>query len=125
MSKCNHHLRILARKRLNAFFESDSAEEIAADIESIDFLKFKDVKKYKERIIAAQKKTGEKNALIVMRGKVRNVELVAACFEFSFLGGSMGAAVGERFVQAVNTCLKYKLPLVCFRRQVVRECKRP
>lgn len=113
-TKCGHHMRILARTRLQHFFDHDSTQEIAADIESVDFLKFKDTRKYKERITTAQKKTGEKNALIVMRGKVEGIELVAAAFEFSFLGGSMGAAVGERFVQAVNTCLQHRIPLVCF-----------
>lgn len=112
--KCNHHMRISARQRLAAFFDSGTTQEIGADIESVDVLKFKDTKKYKDRIVAAQKKTGEKNALIVMQGKVQSIELVAAAFEFSFLGGSMGAAVGERFVQAVNVCLEKKLPLVCF-----------
>ena len=112
--KCGHHMRIGARARLDSFFDKDSTQEIAADIESVDFLKFKDSKKYKDRISAAQKKTGEKNALIVMKGKVEEIELVAACFEFSFLGGSMGAAVGERFVQAVNVCLENRIPLVCF-----------
>ena len=113
-TKCGHHMRILARVRLQHFFDQGSTQEIAADIESIDFLKFKDTRKYKERIAAAQKKTGEKNALIAMKGKVQGIELVAAAFEFSFLGGSMGAAVGERFVQAVNTCLQHRIPLVCF-----------
>jgi acetyl-CoA carboxylase carboxyl transferase subunit beta len=112
--KCQHHMRMNARKRLNALFDANSTEEIGANIESVDILKFKDTKKYKDRISAAQKKTGEKNALIVLRGRVEGIELVAAAFEFAFLGGSMGAAVGERFVQAVNTCLKHKLPMVCF-----------
>jgi acetyl-CoA carboxylase carboxyl transferase subunit beta len=112
--KCGHHMRIRARVRLEKFFDANSTSEIAANIESEDVLKFKDTKKYKERISAAQKKTGEKNALIVYRGKVSNIQLVAAAFDFAFLGGSMGAAVGERFVHAVNCCLEHKLPLVCF-----------
>ena len=112
--KCGHHMRIGARKRLDSFFDEGSTQEIAADIESVDFLKFKDTRKYKERIAAAQKKTGEKNALISMRGKVQGIELVSTAFEFSFLGGSMGAAVGERFVQAIKVCLQQRLPLVCF-----------
>lgn len=112
--KCNHHMRINARTRLAALFDPGTTHEIAADIESVDVLKFRDTKKYKDRIHAAQKKTGEKNALIVMQGKVQSIELVAAAFEFSFLGGSMGAAVGERFVQAINVCLEQRIPLVCF-----------
>jgi acetyl-CoA carboxylase carboxyl transferase subunit beta len=112
--KCTHHMYIPARLRLQHFFDPDSTEEIAAGIESIDFLKFKDTKKYKDRLVAAQKKTGEKNALIVMQGTVKGVKMVGAAFEFSFLGGSMGSAVGERFVHAVNCCLKHKIPLVCF-----------
>lgn len=112
--KCNHHLRISARQRLSHFFDVNSTQEIGSEIESIDVLKFKDTKKYKDRIIAAQKKTGEKNALVVMCGQVQSVPAVAAAFEFAFLGGSMGAAVGQRFVQAVNVCLEQHLPLVCF-----------
>jgi acetyl-CoA carboxylase carboxyl transferase subunit beta len=112
--KCTHHMRIGARKRLAALFDAGSTTEIQSDVESVDILKFKDTKKYKDRILAAQKKTGEKNALIVMQGKVQSIELVAAAFEFAFLGGSMGAAVGNRFVQAVNICLEHRLPLVCF-----------
>lgn len=112
--KCVHHMRIIARSRQKHFLDEGSTEEIATDIESIDFLKFKDTRKYKERISTAQKKTGEKDALIAMRGKVQGIELVSVAFEFAFLGGSMGAAVGERFVQSVNVCLQQQLPLVCF-----------
>lgn len=112
--KCAHHMRISARLRLTHFFDDNSTEEIGSEIESVDVLKFKDTKKYKDRIVAAQKKTGEKNALIVMRGQVQSVPAVAVAFEFAFLGGSMGAAVGQRFVQAVNVCLEQRLPLVCF-----------
>jgi acetyl-CoA carboxylase carboxyl transferase subunit beta len=83
-------------------------------MEPIDLLKFKDRKKYKDRISAAQKSTGEKDALIVVKGKVNNIPVIAAAFEFSFIGGSMGAVVGEKFTQAVNTCIEEKLPLVCF-----------
>jgi acetyl-CoA carboxylase carboxyl transferase subunit beta len=83
-------------------------------MEPVDLLKFKDRKKYKDRISAAQKSTGEKDALIVVKGKVNDVPVIAAAFEFSFIGGSMGAVVGEKFTQAVNTCLEEKLPLVCF-----------
>ncbi len=112
--KCGHHMRMRARARLQKFFDPDTTTEIAANIESEDILKFKDTKKYKERISAAQKKTGEKNALIVYKGKVKGIQLVAAAFDFAFLGGSMGAAVGERFVHAVNCCLENGIPMVCF-----------
>jgi acetyl-CoA carboxylase carboxyl transferase subunit beta len=83
-------------------------------MEPVDLLKFKDRKKYKDRISAAQKSTGEKDALIVVKGKVTDIPVIAAAFEFSFTGGSMGAVVGEKFTQAVNTCIEEKLPLVCF-----------
>ncbi len=112
--KCQYHLRVGARFRLERFLDEDSTEEITTDIAAVDFLKFKDTRKYKERISTAQKNTGEKNALLIMRGKVQGIELVSAAFEFAFLGGSMGAVVGERFVQAVNICLQRQLPLVCF-----------
>jgi acetyl-CoA carboxylase carboxyl transferase subunit beta len=88
--------------------------ELNADMEPVDLLKFKDRKKYKDRISAAQKSTGEKDALIVVKGKVTDIPVIAAAFEFSFIGGSMGAVVGEKFTQAVNTCIEEKLPLVCF-----------
>jgi len=113
-SKCGHHMRIGARQRLMSLFDEGSAKEIATGIESVDFLKFRDTRKYKERLAAAEKKTEESSALLVMHGKVERIELVAAALEFNFLGGSMGAAVGERFVQAVNTCLRHHIPLVCF-----------
>lgn len=112
--KCNHHHRLKARERLQFFLDPENQTEIAVDVEAVDRLKFKDSKKYKDRLTAAQKSTGENEALIVMRGKVKGIELVTAVFEFEFMGGSMGAAVGERFVQAVETCLKFDLPLVCF-----------
>lgn len=113
--KCGAHGRITARKRLNAFLDADAARiEIAGDLEPTDRLKFKDTHKYKDRLSSAQKNTQEKDALIVMKGSVKNIELVACAFEFSFLGGSMGTIVGERFVQAAEYCLQHKLPLVCF-----------
>ncbi len=112
--KCSHHMRINARRRLEGFLDTEKREEIANDIEPVDILKFKDSKKYKDRLIQAQKNTGEKDALIVMRGQVKGVPLVACAFEFAFMGGSMGAVVGERFVRAVNLCLEHNLPLVCF-----------
>lgn len=112
--KCGHHMRIGARKRLKNLFDEDSILEFAENIEPIDQLKFKDSKKYKDRISAAQKATSEKDALITMEGMINDFPLVVAAFEFRFMGGSMGAVVGEKFVRAVNRCLEKELPLVCF-----------
>ena len=112
--KCNHHMRIDARARLDIFLDPDGREEIAADLEPVDRLKFRDSKKYKDRLTAAQKQTGEKDALIAMRGTLQDLPVVACAFEFAFMGGSMGAIVGERFVQAANVALKERCPLVCF-----------
>jgi len=112
--KCDHHMRITARRRLELFLDSNGQRELFADIEPVDILKFKDLKKYKDRITAAQKSTGEKDALVVVQGRIDNVEMVVAAFEFGFIGGSMGAVVGEKFVQAINTCIAQKLAFVCF-----------
>jgi acetyl-CoA carboxylase carboxyl transferase subunit beta len=112
--KCDHHMRITARRRLELFLDSNGQRELFADIEPVDLLKFKDLKKYKDRITAAQKSTGEKDALVVVQGRIDNVEMVVAAFEFGFIGGSMGAVVGEKFVQAINTCIAQKLAFVCF-----------
>jgi len=112
--KCEHHLRITARRRIELFLDAGDQVELNADMEPVDLLKFKDRKKYKDRISAAQKSTGEKDALIVVKGKVTDIPVIAAAFEFGFIGGSMGAVVGEKFTQAVNTCIEEKLPLVCF-----------
>lgn len=112
--KCNHHLRITARRRLDVFLDGDGREEIGADLEPWDRLRFKDSKRYKDRLIQNQKATGEKDALVVMRGKTLDIPLVAVAFEFNFLGGSMGQVVGEKFVQAANVCLEERIPLVCF-----------
>jgi len=112
--KCDYHIRISARTRLSYFLDADTGIEIAAGVGPEDRLRFKDLKKYKDRLAAAQEETGEKEALIVMRGEVHHVSLVVAAFEYGFIGGSMGAAVGERFVRAVNTCLELHIPLVCF-----------
>jgi acetyl-CoA carboxylase carboxyl transferase subunit beta len=112
--KCDHHHRISARERIELFLDPDYQIEIGSEVEAVDRLKFKDSKKYKDRLLSAQKDTGEKEAMLIMRGKVKNLELVTAVFEFDFMGGSMGAAVGERFVRAVETCLEFNLPLVCF-----------
>jgi acetyl-CoA carboxylase carboxyl transferase subunit beta len=113
-TKCDFHMRIGARRRLEAFFDEQGRSEIGARLEADDVLKFRDDRKYRERLSQAQKQTGEKDALIVMRGTVMGVEMVAAAFEFRFMGGSMGSVVGEKFVRAVNTSLEHGLPLVCF-----------
>lgn len=112
--KCSHHIRIDARTRLNIFLDPDGRQEIAADLEPVDRLKFRDTKKYKDRLQAAQKSTGEKDALIAMSGQLQGLPVVACAFEFSFMGGSMGAIVGERFVRAANVALEQRCPLVCF-----------
>lgn len=112
--KCSHHMRISGRARLDAFLDTESRTELGADLEPQDKLKFKDSKKYKDRISAAQKSTGEKDALIAIRGAVKGVPVVAVAFEFSFMGGSMGSVVGARFIKAVETCLEHDLPLICF-----------
>ncbi len=112
--KCNHHNRVSARRRLAAFLDPGIATDIGAELESVDPLKFKDIKKYKDRLVAAQKQSGEKDALIVQRGKLKGQDLVAAAFEFGFMGGSMGSVVGERFVRGVDAALELNCPLVCF-----------
>jgi len=112
--KCSHHMRIGARRRLEIFLDDDSGKEIAAMLEPVDILKFRDSKKYRDRLTAAQKATGEKDALVVMQGTLKGLPVVAAAFEFRFMGGSMGAVVGERFVRAAELCLREKCPLICF-----------
>ncbi|WNL40883.1 acetyl-CoA carboxylase, carboxyltransferase subunit beta [Halomonas sp. PAMB 3264] len=112
--KCDHHLRLTARKRLDWFLDKQGRQEIAADLEPVDRLKFKDSKKYKDRLSAAQKETGEKDALIAMRGELDGLPIVAVSFEFTFMGGSMGAIVGEKFVRAATVALEEEIPLVCF-----------
>tara|TARA_B100000029_G_C17577348_1_gene958586 strand:- start:1498 stop:2370 length:873 start_codon:yes stop_codon:yes gene_type:complete len=112
--KCEHHLRITARRRIELFLDPGEQLELNAELEPVDMLKFKDLKRYKDRLSTAQKGTGEKDALVVMKGQVRGISVVAAAFEFGFIGGSMGAVVGEKFTQAVNTCIVESLPLICF-----------
>lgn len=112
--KCNHHHRIGARRRLDIFLDQDGREEIGAELEPIDILKFKDSKKYKDRISQAQKKTDEKDALIAMKGTLKGMPITAAAFEFSYMGGSMGSVVGERFVRAASISLEQRIPFVCF-----------
>ncbi len=112
--KCDHHMRIGARTRLNIFLDEGNRQELAADVGPIDRLKFKDVKKYKERLTTAQKTTGEKDALVAMKGELKGMPVVAVAFEFAFHGGSMGYAVGERFARAAKVALEEDIPLVCF-----------
>ena len=112
--KCDHHMRIGARRRLDIFLDPDDREEILAEIEPIDRLKFKDKKRYRDRLLGAQKSTGEKDALIAMRGKLHGLPLVSLAFEFNFHGGSMGYAVGEKFTRAAQVALEERIPLVCF-----------
>ena len=112
--KCSHHNRLTARRRLEAFLDGDCRDEIGADLESLDPLKFKDLKKYKDRIVQAQKQSSEKEALVVMRGRLKDAPVVAAAFEFSFMGGSMGSVVGEKFVRGVDAALEHGTPFVCF-----------
>jgi acetyl-CoA carboxylase carboxyl transferase subunit beta len=112
--KCNHHNRIRARRRLDCFLDAEPREELGAEMESADPLKFKDLKRYKDRLIAAQKQTGEKEALVVLRGRLKGEPVVAAAFEFEFMGGSMGSVVGERFVRGMDSALENGAALVCF-----------
>jgi acetyl-CoA carboxylase carboxyl transferase subunit beta len=112
--KCGQHERMGARRRLDIFLDPEAREEIAAGLEPVDPLKFKDSKKYKDRITQAQKSSGEKDALVVMQGRLKGINLVAAAFEFSFMGGSMGSVVGERFVRGVDVALEQGIPMVCF-----------
>jgi len=113
-SKCDHHIRINARTRLDIFLDQENREELAHDLSPVDRLKFKDSKKYKDRLSSAQKQTGEKDALVVMQGTLHGLNLVACAFEFSFMGGSMGSVVGEKFVRAADFALENNCPLVCF-----------
>ncbi|CAM4225790.1 acetyl-CoA carboxylase, carboxyltransferase subunit beta [Vibrio agarivorans] len=112
--KCDHHMRMNARKRLETFLDEGNREELATDLEPTDKLKFKDSKRYKDRISAAQKASGEKDALVVMKGELLGMPLVACAFEFSFMGGSMGSVVGARFVKAVEAAIENECGLVCF-----------
>jgi len=112
--KCEHHMRVGARKRLDIFLDAEGRVELATDVEPVDRLKFKDIKKYKERLATAQKATGEKDALIAMRGTLKGMPVVAVAFEFAFHGGSMGYVVGERFARAAKVSLEENIPLICF-----------
>lgn len=112
--KCEHHQRIGARKRLETFLDGAMVEELGQEVEPIDRFKFKDTKRYKDRLSQAQKNTGEKDALVVMKGTTHGVPVIACAFDFNFIGGSMGAVVGERFAIAAEAALKLQMPFVCF-----------
>jgi acetyl-CoA carboxylase carboxyl transferase subunit beta len=112
--KCSHHHRIGARARLNAFLDGEGRYEIGQEVLPVDALKFKDSKKYPDRLKEALENTGETDALVVLGGAVMSVPVVAACFEFDFMGGSMGSVVGERFARGVETALEQKVPFICF-----------
>jgi len=112
--KCGHHHRIGARARLNAFLDGEGRYELGQEVVPVDALKFKDSKKYPERLKAAMENTGETDALVVMGGAVHTIPVVAACFEFDFMGGSMGSVVGERFVRGVETAVEQKVPFISF-----------
>ncbi|MDG1011984.1 MAG: acetyl-CoA carboxylase, carboxyltransferase subunit beta [Luminiphilus sp.] len=112
--KCDHHMRVGARRRLDIFLDQDGRRELFSDLEPIDRLKFKDKRKYRDRLTAAQKSTGERDALIAMQGRLNGLELVTVAFEFNFHGGSMGYAVGEKFTRSATHALNNGLPMVCF-----------
>jgi acetyl-CoA carboxylase carboxyl transferase subunit beta len=112
--KCGHHHRMTARGRLDAFLDPEGRFEIGQEVVPVDALKFKDSKKYPERLKEALENTGETDALVVFGGSVHTIPLVAACFEFQFMGGSMGSVVGERFVRGVETAVQQKIPFVSF-----------
>lgn len=112
--KCDHHHRIGARERLNAFLDAEGRYEIGQEVLPVDALKFKDSKKYPERLKSALEATGETDALVVIGGAVMSMPVVAACFEFEFMGGSMGSVVGERFVRGVETAIEQKVPFISF-----------
>lgn len=112
--KCNYHMRIDARKRLEFFLDPDSQQEFSAQLEPEDPLKFRDSKRYRDRIVQAQKKTGEKDALVTVTGTLLGRAVVACAFEFNFMGGSMGSVVGERFARAAQQAADNEMPLICF-----------
>src|SRR5690554_5533175 len=112
--KCDHHMRVSARMRLKHFLDEGKVTEIGAELEPKDVLKFRDSKKYKDRITAAQKATGEKDALVAQKGTLKGMPVVAVAFEFEFMGGSMASVVGARFAEAAKVCLQERIPLVCF-----------
>jgi len=111
--KCGHHERLSARERLDALLDSDARFEVGDDVLPVDSLKFKDTRRYPERLAEAQQETGESDALVVMQGTIRAIGVICAAFEFEFMGGSMGSVVGERFVRGVHVAIEQKLPFVC------------
>ena len=112
--KCDHHIRLGARKRLEIFIDPEGMNEILPNLKTNDWLKFKDTKKYKDRIESAEKVSNEKEALVVMEGRLNKIPIVAAAFEFRYMGGSMGSVVGQKFVEGMNRALEKQLPFVCF-----------
>ncbi|MDC1013059.1 acetyl-CoA carboxylase, carboxyltransferase subunit beta [Gammaproteobacteria bacterium] len=112
--KCDHHLRIGARTRMSIFLDGGSFQELATNVTTKDILKFKDTKSYAQRIKEAVSSTGEEEAIVIAKGKLDGVEIVVAAFEFRYMGGSMGGAVGTKFVQGVDAAIKNKIPLICF-----------
>ncbi|MDC0942685.1 acetyl-CoA carboxylase, carboxyltransferase subunit beta [Gammaproteobacteria bacterium] len=112
--KCDHHLRIGARTRMSVFFDGGSFQELATKITTKDILKFKDTKSYSQRIKEAVSGTGEEEAIVIGKGKLDGAEIVVAAFEFRYMGGSMGGAVGTKFVQGVDAAIASKTPLICF-----------
>jgi len=111
--KCSHHLRIGARRRLDILLDESPREEIALSLKATDPLKFKDLKKYRDRLAEAQKQTNEPDALVVIKGELKGAPVVAAAFEFGFMGGSMGTVVGEKFLRAADVCMEQNIPLIC------------
>ncbi|HZN27602.1 MAG TPA: acetyl-CoA carboxylase, carboxyltransferase subunit beta [Burkholderiales bacterium] len=111
--KCNHHNRISARERLDYLLDLEGRYEIGAEVLPVDTLKFKDSRRYTERLQDARTDTSEEDALVVMQGSIKTIQVVAAAFEFAFLGGSMGSVVGERFVRGVQVCIEQRLPFIC------------
>ena len=112
--KCDHHFRLTARKRLELFLDSDTGQEIGGQLAPIDPLKFRDSKRYRDRISQAQKATGERDALVAVTGLLMGQPVVVCAFEFNFMGGSMGSVVGEKFTRAAGHSLENRVPLICF-----------
>ncbi len=111
--KCGHHHRLKARERLDFLLDPEGRDEIGAEVVPLDALKFKDSKRYPERLAAANEETGESDAMVVMQGAIKTLPVVVACFEFDFMGGSMGSVVGERFVRGVNAAVEHQVPFIC------------
>lgn len=112
--KCSHHNRVSARERLDWLLDMEGRYEIGVEVTPVDSLKFRDSRRYPDRLAAARSETGEEDALVVMQGAIKEIQVVTAAFEFGFLGGSMGSVVGERFVRGVQVCVEQRLPFICF-----------